>query len=312
MPPRGALTSTAVIDSSDEEAAAAHPKAARERTTHKAPFNKMHILQTVLGVPTHDSVAAHFHHSGTLSSQHVREQWKAWYSSTPHNLGELAPEEQQLPMKMPAKCQPSGQGRAATASAPNHEPELIAYTNRGDGARKFTKEMRDRNEAAGRASALTVADLPLGSFVGVARSPEDPLEPPGYGTPFYAGQVVRVMTDNDGGADSTSAAPGLPRMIDVHYTMPTHRGRFCDDISKPYSLACVAMHPWTQSCERTCAQHRPEGATTSRFMATIDVHTIFETKLQFTNGGHCFDAHTKKRLAETNPEWGKALKLRKK
>jgi hypothetical protein len=288
------------IDSSDEEAddaigaAGGATSRARERQP-KPPFSKLHTLHAVLGYAgCADSVAAHFSHSGVLQNTEAREAWHAWHTSAAEKLSELPAPSRALPLTMPMKCTAAAGPALENARGP--KPELITYNN--PGGRTFTKEQRTR-EAASMAKALTKADVPVGSCVGVKREPADPMEPPGYGTPFY---VAEIMSVNLSESDDVSN-------LTVQWRMPKFNGLFCDDITRPLGLACVALHEWSPSCEASaaCKRKRAVGAETSRFIAVLDPEMVFETNLKLTPATHALTKKTKELLAESNSEWRAAL-----
>ena len=146
----------------------------------------------------------------------------------------------------------------------------------------------------------------------ITRDDSDSWGPPGYGTPFYIGDVVAVESLGAGAAGaSSSVGDAYAGAVTVHYRMPELRGQFCDELARPFHLVCMAMHQWTRACEsrRQCVRSRPEGATTSRMTARIEAETIFEANIQLNSSG-AISLKSKRALAETNPAWAAGLGVR--
>ena len=131
------------------------------------------------------------------------------------------------------------------------------------------------------------------------------MTPPGYGTPFYMGDVVDISLD---AAGSSTEAPSTPRAIvslRVHYRMPLLRDRFCDEVTRPWKLACIGHHEWSGACTKSCKRLILDGAASSRMVVTVEANTVFETKLGLKPVDKGLDMATKRRIAEhiRDPDW---------
>lgn len=104
----------------------------------------------------------------------------------------------------------------------------------------------------------------------------------GYGTPFYLGKVLSVELAPEAAAASDAAAEErLITSVRVHYMMPYDGTRkrkatgcdevptmFCDDVQKPWKLACHGKHAWEKGCARRTAWQR---RGTERWRRGVDV-----------------------------------------
>ena len=86
------------------------------------------------------------------------------------------------------------------------------------------------------------------------------------------------------------------------------KSKFCDDVKRPFKLACVGKHEWNHGCEKrkVCVQKREQGATTSRHFAQVEAGAVFEANVQLLESG-ALSAPSKKRLAERDPKWAPLL-----
>ena len=197
--------------------------------------------------------------------------------------------------------------------------EIIRYTN-ADG-HGISKNVLVRDSNARR--ALLEGDVKVGSTVGLMRGPMDPdVTRGGYGTPFYVGDVDSIEYDEAGagagagtalvpwtGASSSQAAapPRKIARVHVHFRMPLLRGRFVDDVQKPWGLACHGHHQWSSACERrvacqqAAAANGPGGQT--KLLHVADVQELLEAELVLTATAG-LQKKSKERLAEHGPPDG--------
>ena len=117
--------------------------------------------------------------------------------------------------------------------------------------------------------------------------------------------------------ETTCGADGVVQKLLIQYRMPQGRDSlFCDDMTKPWNLACLAQHRYDGQCKRRLACKRAAlaaGADDSRFVYTCDAAEVFETQLSF-NDSRTLQAKCKKKLVESAPEgeadeWRKRLGL---
>lgn len=224
--------------------------------------------------------------------------WEQWLNSEPDTVSQVSAAEWPLPISMPKKCIP----RAATGqgSTPaDTQQEIISYSNVS--GRRFTTD--DRSRQYSQTQQLRADDLPVGSTIAINQS--SPLSAPGFGTPFYIGDVMAITSDDEGFVTSYT----------IHYRMP--RGQdslFCNDMMKPWMLACHAQHVWDGRCERQIACRRAKdaaGGTSTKYAYTGDAKEILDTKLQLNQSGTLKKA-CRVRLSKGAPtpgEWDSALGL---
>ena len=185
------------------------------------------------------------------------------------------------------------------------QQEIIAYSNAG--GRQFQPADRQRQHAASK--PLCSADVAVGSTVAIRRAAPASGDTfvGGYGTLFYVGDVL----------ETTCGADGVVQKLLIQYRMPQGRDSlFCDDMTKPWNLACLAQHRYDGQCKRRLACKRAAlaaGADDSRFVYTCDAAEVFETQLSF-NDSRTLQAKCKKKLVESAPEgeadeWRKRLGL---
>lgn len=223
-----------------------------------------------------------------------RQQWDEWLDGTPASAEDSPDGRTLFPLLMPAKCLPRTTVPGSSAGPSSSQQEIITYSNAG--GRQFGRADRQRQHAL--LKPLLAADVPVNSTVAIRRGPVRQPGPPGYNTPFYVGDVVSVNTVD---------ASGHVGELEIHFRMPqAGDGLFCDDLKKPWNLACHALHTYHRSCERgkACrAAATKAGSEDSRFTYKCHADEVFETKLAFNESG-TIKAETKKRLAGSAPENG--------
>ena len=241
-------------------------------------------------------------------SDDEKQQWDEWWDATPASAAESADGISLFPIMMPAKCLPRTAAPGSSAGPSSSQQEIIVYRNAG--GRQFGVADRQRQRA--QTKHLLPANVPVGSSVAIRRvsaSSDTQRGPPGYNTHFYIGEVVSI---------SPVDASGHVRELQVHFRMPQGGdGLFCDDsMTKPWNLACHALHTYHKSCERgkACkAAAKKASSETSRLTYKCHVGEIFETQLAFNQSG-TLKAETKKRLVGSAPEdqkgaWNEQLGL---
>ena len=235
-------------------------------------------------------------------SDDEKRQWDQWLADEPERPEQVAAADWPLPIQMPRKCVARSCG-AGTSSSSAGQQEIIAYKNAG--GRAFS--VKDRARQFSQTRRLAPSEMPVGSTVAIGH--KDAIDVPGYGTPFYLGDVEEITTAADGSVES----------VRVHYRMPEGAARlFCDDATKPWRLACHSLHRWDKSCERAAVCRRAaaqaSSLTGSRFTYVAHVDEVFETHIAF-NASNTLKAESKKRLAEGAPDadadaWKRALGLK--
>ena len=102
--------------------------------------------------------------------------------------------------------------------------------------------------------------------------------------------------------------------VNVQYAIPVFRGRFCDDVARPFQLACWGMHAWSAGCEkhRACREAaRLEGSpNTSRMCAQLLPEVIFETDISLTKATRAISMVSRERIAQSLPGCAEALGVR--
>ena len=235
-----------------------------------------------------------------------KQQWDEWLDSVPADAAHSTDAQKLLPVQMPPKCLPRNTaGRSTDAATSMSQQEIIAYSNAG--GRQFQPADRQRQHAASK--PLCSADVAVGSTVAIRRAAPASGDTfvGGYGTLFYVGDVL----------ETTCGADGVVQKLLIQYRMPQGRDSlFCDDMTKPWNLACLAQHRYDGQCKRRLACKRAAlaaGADDSRFVYTCDAAEVFETQLSF-NDSRTLQAKCKKKLVESAPEgeadeWRKRLGL---
>ena len=164
-------------------------------------------------------------------------EWDQWASTTPASLDAVEESDWPLPIKMPRKCVQPAQGRAHAAEDPERrQTEIIAYNNVG--GRRFTSDARKRKAVETR--CLKREDLGIGTTVLIKGEGREGSETPGWGTPFYLGDVMDVELSGD-----------TVTQVTVHYRMPRYKTRFTNDPTHSWKRACHGMHAWDRNCERS-------------------------------------------------------------
>ena len=219
-------------------------------------------------------------------------QWNEYLDAVPASAAEAPDGKSLLPVQMPLKCLPlPAAGNSAGPSSLGQE-EIITYAN-ADGREFGAAERRRQYDSR---KALRLSDVPQGSAIAIRCDPEAATQP-GYRTPFWVGDVVEAFGDRDGTLEK----------VTIHFRMPqAASGLFCDDLKKPWNLACHALHTYDGACERKLAckaAAQKAGSSTSKFTYTCEAAEILETKLEF-NASRSLKAQSKKRLAESAPEKG--------
>ena len=240
-------------------------------------------------------------------------EWQSWHASAPTTCSEVADAKHPLPLRMPMKCSPSPNEPAPLRAAAQQQ-QLLTYQNpEGQG---YTKDARARDALA--AISLKEDDVPVGSTVALRRPPQDEgvANEPGYDTLFYLADVVSVEL-SDGPKDHVGSREVAS--LEVHYRMPFRNGKACDDEHRAWHPICVGHHQWAHMCEARgqCVKLRENYALslrrgTSKYMVVADPLSVFETKIDFTQGGQ-LSAGSKKRLrtgASTSGMWDERLGIR--
>mgnify|MGYP007018243642 CR=1 FL=1 len=277
----------------------------------KPTFDPQRILEAVVGDGA-TSVASH--QPALFADGQAEADWRAWAASVPQRLSDVPRDARPLPLVMPVKFSARKRDQPQQA-APAPQPQIELMTYRNPGGSSYTKKARDRNATAARMQhRLLASEISEGCAVAVVREGAiDPSDPPGYGTPFYIGDVVKIhlkpVASTSTSGDS-SAAPATREVakLDLHYRIPMCKSKFCDDVKRPFKLACVGKHEWNHGCEKrkACVQKREQGATTSRHFAQVEAGAVFEANVQLLESG-ALSAPSKKRLAERDPKWAPLL-----
>ena len=230
-----------------------------------------------------------------------RQEWQDYLDGEPDALDEVAAADWPLPIRMPAKCRPRPAAGACSTAAVESQVELVTYSNAGSDGRRFNRADRSRQRESAKRIALD--DVPNGSTIAIQRTSEEILAP-GYGTPFYLGDVQSITTSADGAVDTFT----------IQFRMPTAAGQlFCNDVCKPWRLACHAHHVYDGHCERKrecrLAAEKAGSQSGPRFTYTGHADEILETHLVL-NKDCRLHKRTRLRLAESAPEngaWNAAL-----
>lgn len=221
-----------------------------------------------------------------------KQQWRQWLASEPSSAAEVAAEDWPLPVEMPRKCLPRPAGGGGEASTSAGQQEIVAYSNAS--GRQFSTSARARQYQQTR--RLAALDVKVGSTVALKRS-EESIQQPGYGTPFYLGDVVELREAPDGGVQS----------LRVHYRMPVGAGQlFCNDLKKPWRLACHALHVHDGKCKHSvaCRQAASKaGSSDTRFTYTAEPEEVLETGIAF-NLSNTLKVESKRRLAQSATDKG--------
>ena len=292
-------------DSSDEEAAEAEVKQRQRERQPKALFSKQAIYQAVLGsgaqtvrgnVPT------------LVAPDSVQRDWAAWLEETPERLEEVPAIARPLPLAMPMKCVPAGTSSVAPLTLAG-QVELITYQNPGGAG--ISKKGRDYEARQTRALLQGMTDVD--DVVAVTRPDEHEADRAGFRTPFYLGKVLRVHFAEGGG--SSSDTKRVIEALDLHWYYPFFNAKPCDDVTRPWKLACQGLlHEWRPRCETysgCCAARRPELGNTSREWARVEADTIIEVGVAMTPVNWALAKAAKEKLAAGNTAWAEALKVKK-
>ena len=279
-------------DSSDDEPAAAKAADGAARR-HKAPFSKDHIFEAVCGDGA-QSVASRL--STHFNDDQVRAEWAGWHANAAERLADVPSQRRALPLRMPMKC--NAQARPDEPREEREQHNLMTYKN--PGGTRYSKDALQRDAKATR--RLRASEVPVGCTVGLRRDDGDPWTPAGYGTPFYVGDVLERDLDE---------AEQVVTHVLVHYRMPTFQRQFCNDVTKPLKLACVALHEWDSGCEkrRACTACRPPGAATSRMTVRTTADTLFEVGIDLVQSG-ALSMQARRNICSTDESWRAALNLR--
>ena len=279
----------------------------------------------------------------------VLEEWRAWHEATPTSLDAIPASERQLHVAMPMKCSRLPARAPPPSTGLPVQVELISYDNSTAENSKTAKELQ-RDAEAVLAKHLVSADVPIGSLVAITKQDGGEGDLPGEATPFLVGSVVQVElveesnwnaslqqrgtsistggTSSSSGGTSTSqqgaAATGAAteqeqegsaqhvKRILVHYLMPYANRKFCDDVRRPWKLACLCRQEWNHSHERYIECKRrymdPTAATsvsavlqTTRYVDWIQPDMVLETQLGVTPTTSKLSADTKQRLIHNCP-----------
>jgi hypothetical protein len=194
-------------ESSDGSLQAAPPR-------KKPAFSTAAILQSVTGIVP-PGTEAEMRHEKSVRERlpghfppDVVRQWEEWAEETPNTLAEV-PEQQRLRQcLMPCKCLAPG---VKAMVKPREQKELVTYAN--PGGRKLDKE--DREREAARVKPLVEGEVSVGQSVAIRRAVESHVTP-GYGTPFYVGDVIEVELEDAAPGTSTNAAGASGNNLELH------------------------------------------------------------------------------------------------
>jgi hypothetical protein len=231
-----------------------------------------------------------------------KNDWDAYLGSVPRSAAESMDARALLPVRMPPKCRPRAASSAGPSGTSIEQTEIISYSNSG-GGRQFQPGERQRQHAA--KAPLLVHQVPVGSTVAIRRDRDILLDStPGYGTVFYLGDVVELVSNPSGTVSK----------LTVHYRMPQGKdGLFCNDMTKAWNLACHAHHMYDRHCERRTAcklAATRAGSQGSRFTYECDAAEVIETGILFNDKSNTLKAESKKRLCQSAPmagEWDAQL-----
>ena len=240
----------------------------------------------------------------------VVNEWADWGASTPNSVEEIAAADRKHGcLKMPMKC-----GMMPTQQAPEVAPrvqrELITYQNASGSG--LTRSSRDLDAA--QSKPLLEADISVGYTIAIKRSDSVASERPGYGTPFYLGDVISVELA------SAAAEPRRVESVVVHYRMPRRKRAWVDELTRPWKRVCWAgvgvtsdeQHEWDPACEhrKACCDFAcRNNSSTSRMTQVISANNVFATKIHF-NQSQGLTVESRERIARSGPRdgaWGHAL-----
>ena len=251
----------------------------------------------------------------------------------------------QLPM--PVKCLAEPSGAAVSLPVDDAQVELVAFNNREGGiaassSKRSQKELQQSATAVLLSKGLTFDDLALESTVAI-HTDDAPTGNalPGEGTPFFVADVVRLQLEGgqqwplqasatataeaaSSAASAASAAssstalaapppspPALTTRVErllVHYRMPKGGSGFCNDVTKPWEIACLCRQPYTRRHENLleCKARRDNSAVskeemTVKFLDWIEPKQVMVTKLKLTGKQQKLSAHAKSMLCGTAP-----------
>ena len=335
----GKKPKASTVDSSDEDDATAAAAtgtgaaAARAAVRKKPPFDKKKVLLAVLGRDAPGAQGTNDEKSTGCAQRlpsfftgDVVQAWVDWADRTPSTLADVPEEHRLRHCAMPKKCLPPG---ASVVEVARVQRELITYSN-SDG-RSVGKQAISRDADAHK--PLYEHDVKVGSTVALKRAAIDvtkELDPGGYNTPFYIGDVrsvslaasssssAMVACASEGAGSSSSHAAAGPRLIEsvvIHYRMPLERNHFVDDVKKPWALACHGLHVWTHACSRAACKRAAiqAGSNSTAMLYTVDPKSLMEVDLTL-KAGLQLDKKSRERLAEHGPAdsrvaWRNALGL---
>ena len=310
------------VDSSDEEV--------EQRVKHtrqpKAVFSKKAIHDAVFGT----AASAVRTHVPSFLSPAVTADWDVWLQRTPEALAEVPAVARPLPMQMPMKCRPQA-AEEQEARPTAEQVDLITYRN-PDGTGSLSAG--ERSYDARQTTLLLEGFVDINSVVVVKRPVEHEAQVEGFRTAFYLGKVLRVhyrsataegstsaaaegsTSAAAAATDSTSTAPTkrVIEALDVHWCYPFFNGKPCDDVKRPWKLACCAMHAWDKLCEtrNACKEmRRPELGDTSREWSRVDAQTVQEMNISMTPATNALTAASKEKLAMHSDAWATALGVQK-
>jgi len=327
------------VDSSDKDdataaAATGTGAAAGAAVRKKPPFDKKKVLLAVLGRDApgakgtdDEKITGCAQRLPSFFTGDVVQAWVDWADRTPSTLADVPEEHRLRHCAMPKKCLPPG---ASVVEVARVQLELITYSN-SDG-RSVGKQAISRDADAHK--PLYEHDVKVGSTVALKRAAIDmtkELDPGGYNTPFYIGDVrsvslaasssssAMVACASEGAGSSSSHAAAGPRLIEsvvLHYRMPLERNNFVDDVKRPWALACHGLHVWTHACDRRAACKRAAiqaGSSSTAMLYTVDPKSLMEVDLTL-KAGLQVDKKSRERLAEHGPAdsrvaWRTALGL---
>ena len=276
MPPKRKVPSgkakarAPVVDSSDEEIEAARAEVYERR--NKPVFSKQAIYDHIYG---HGAKTVQHHVPSFADDPHVRADWARWLKETPESLAAVPPAARPLPLAMPMKCEPAGAQPDKPEARSTEQVELITYDDRERGGDVFNRSMRAYDAKFTRALVEGMTDV--GDMIVTKRPEVDEADRAGFRTVFYLGQVLRVHYEAQSGAGGSSSKRTI-EALDVHWCYPFFNGQPCDDVCRPWKLACAGLlHEW-ERCKRCIVCHD----AVMLALKSGNKHTLADAKLQQT------------------------------
>ena len=131
----------------------------------------------------------------------------------------------------------------------------------------------------------------------------------GEATAFFMANVLQLELHEpgalQGSSSSADAGPAAVKRVLVHYRLPYAAGYPCNDVRRPWNLACLCRQPYMPGHEirLECKKRRDEatGSTslargTVAYVDWLDTDRIIETKVNLTPQSMCLAKESKVRL----------------